>query len=549
MTKPTDGTLSLRGRALARALEQLWHKGQQPDPFAFIDRAGPCPPGVAAAVLAVDQWHRWRAGQRLPAEDYLGRCPAVAGDTDAALELIYGEFLVRQALGERPAAAEYLDRFPGFAACLRVQFEFLQTLQSGGDAAGNGSSALPPSRPHGPPLPPTERLPNVPGYEVQGELGRGGMGVVYKARHVQLSRVVALKMILSGAHAGGEERRRFLREAEAAARLQHPNIVQVFEVGEAHGHPFFSLEFCPGGPLAAKLNGTPQTAREAARLAETLARAVQAAHEAGVIHRDLKPANVLLLEDGTPKVTDFGLAKLLDDPAVRTANGAIVGTPSYMAPEQASGHGQDVGPATDVYALGALLYEFLTGRPPFKAALPLDTILEVLAEEPAPPRRLLSQTPRDLETIALKCLEKDPRRRYPSALALAEDLRRFREGRPIVARPVGPPERVLKWIRRQPLTAALVAVAALAVGAAIAGALWYNERREQERAAALVENVRTANLVAVPRLVEELAPHRRRAAPLLQRVVRESRPDSGDRFRAALALLPEARRRHCPPSG
>jgi serine/threonine-protein kinase len=195
----------------------------------------------------------------------------------------------------------------------------------------------------------------IPGYEVVGELGRGGMGVVYKARQTRLNRLVALKMVLAGAHAGSAERQRFLTEAEAVARLQHPNIVQIHEIGEADGHPFFSLEFCPGGSLAAKLNGTPLPPGQAAALVEALARAVQGAHEAGVVHRDLKPANVLLTADGTPKVTDFGLAKKLDGGAGQTASGAIVGTPSYMAPEQAEGKSAKVGAAADVYALGAVL--------------------------------------------------------------------------------------------------------------------------------------------------------------------------------------------------
>jgi serine/threonine-protein kinase len=227
----------------------------------------------------------------------------------------------------------------------------------------------------------------VPGYELLAELGRGGMGVVYQARHGKLNRVVALKMILAGSHAGAADLARFQTEAEAIARLQHPNIVQVHEVGEHEGKPFFSLEFCAGGSLAQKLNGTPLPAREAAALLETLARAMQAAHDQHIIHRDLKPANVLLTEAGVPKITDFGLAKKLDE-AGQTHSGAIMGTPSYMAPEQAGGKSGAIGPAADVYALGALLYECLTGRPPFKAATALDTIMQVVSEEPVPPRQL-----------------------------------------------------------------------------------------------------------------------------------------------------------------
>jgi serine/threonine-protein kinase len=269
----------------------------------------------------------------------------------------------------------------------------------------------------------------APGYEILEELGRGGMGVVYKARQTALGRIVALKMILHADHAGLEARARFIAEAEAVARFQHPHIVQIFEIGEAGGLPYFSLEFCPGGSLDRKLGGTPLPADEAARLAETLARAIEAAHRAQVVHRDLKPANVLLTAEGEPKVTDFGLAKKLDVQG-QTQSGAVMGTPSYMAPEQAGGQ-KDLGPAADVYALGAVLYKLLTGRPPFKAATALDTILQVVNEEPVPPQRLHSKVPRDLETICLKCLQKQPGRRYVSAEALADDLHRFRAGEPI----------------------------------------------------------------------------------------------------------------------
>jgi WD40 repeat protein len=324
----------------------------------------------------------------------------------------------------------------------------------------------------------------VPGYEVLGELGRGGMGVVYQARQVGLNRLVALKMILAGGHAGPDDLLRFRGEAEAVARLKHPNVVQVYDVGEAGGLPYFSLELVEGGSLDRTLAGTPLPPPAAAALVETLARAVAAAHAAGVVHRDLKPANVLLARDGTPKVTDFGLAKKLDA-AGPTATGAVMGTPSYMAPEQAGGRSSEVGPACDVYALGAILYECLTGRPPFKAPTPLDTILQVLSDEPVPPRRLQPKTPRDLETICLKCLCKQPGQRYDGALALAEDLRRFQAGEPVRARPAGALERGLKWVRRRPGTAALLGVslaaAALLVGVVAAfTAVVYGKNRDLE---------------------------------------------------------------------
>jgi WD40 repeat protein/tRNA A-37 threonylcarbamoyl transferase component Bud32 len=319
--------------------------------------------------------------------------------------------------------------------------------------------------------------PQVAGYEILDELGHGGMGIVYLARQVNLDRLVALKMIRSGADASLDEQVRFRTEAEAVARLQHPNIVQIHEVGEHEGRLFFSMEYVPGGSLHKKLAGAPQTPRLAAELVEVLARAVHAAHECGIIHRDLKPANVLLAAGGSassgehdakapaawvPKITDFGLAKRLDRESGQTQSGAVMGTPSYMAPEQARGRIKEIGPATDVYALGALLYELLTGRPPFRGETAWDTIRQVIAEEPLPPRRLRRGLPRDLETVCLKCLEKDARQRYPSALALADDLRRFLAGEPVQARPCPAGERLLKWAKRRPALAGLVAVSCLA---------------------------------------------------------------------------------------
>jgi tetratricopeptide (TPR) repeat protein/tRNA A-37 threonylcarbamoyl transferase component Bud32 len=304
----------------------------------------------------------------------------------------------------------------------------------------------------------------APGYEILGELGRGGMGIVNKARHTKLNRLVALKMILAGSHAGAADLTRFQTEAEAIARLRHANIVQVYEVGEHEGKPFFSLEFCGGGSLKEKLSGTPLPPREAAALVEALARAMQAAHGQHVIHRDLKPANVLLTEDGTPKVTDFGLAKKLDE-AGQTHSGAVLGTPSYMAPEQAGGQTSDVGPLADVYALGAILYECLTGRPPFQGVTIAETLERVQNREPVAPSRLRRDVPRDLETICLHCLRKEPERRYASAQLLAEDLQRFRAGRPIAIRPVGNAERLWRWCRRNPRWASMIAaVTALLLG-------------------------------------------------------------------------------------
>jgi serine/threonine protein kinase len=277
---------------------------------------------------------------------------------------------------------------------------------------------------------------SVPGYEILEVLGRGGMGVVYKARQVSLNRLVALKMILTAAHAGPEYMARFQLEAQAIAHLQHPNIVQIYECGEHQGLPYFSLELVDGGSLARRVKGGPQPPQEAARCVEAIARAADYAHKKGIIHRDLKPTNVLLTRDGIPKITDFGLAKRVDVEVHATRSGEVMGTPQYMAPEQARGSTRDIGPATDVYALGAILYELLTGRPPFKAASAMELMMQHMSEEPVPPRRLLPLLPRDLETICLKCLVKQPTRRYATAEALADDLGRFLAKEPISARPI-----------------------------------------------------------------------------------------------------------------
>ncbi|HEX8915877.1 MAG TPA: serine/threonine-protein kinase, partial [Humisphaera sp.] len=305
-----------------------------------------------------------------------------------------------------------------------------------------------------------DRLPEIPGYALDAVLGRGGMGVVYRAVDLRLRRPVALKMILSGEYASRAEQARFLREARAVAALRHPHVVQVYDADEHGGRPYYTMELVEGGTLAARLGGAPLPPADAAALLEPLADAVHAAHEAGIVHRDLKPGNVLLDARGTPKVADFGLARQTGpaDEAI-TLTGAGLGTPSYMAPEQIAGRQAAVGPEADVYGLGAVLYEMLTGRPPFRGDSPAQTAQQVLSDEPAPPSRLNGRVPRDLETICLKCLHKAAGRRYASAAALAADVRRFRRGEPVAARPVGRPERAVKWVRRSP-AAATAAVAA-----------------------------------------------------------------------------------------
>src|SRR5262249_11723103 len=443
--------------------------------------------------LLEDQRDRCRRGEPFVVETYLEQQPSLRADPEAILDLIYNEMMLRESRGEKPGLDEYLRRFPSLADQLQMQFEVESALQAEGDGHADGLAAdtwkggRPPSD-IGLPTPETDG-----GYELLEVLGRGGMGVVYKARQRSLNRLVALKMIR--AHAAPDDLVRLRIEAEAIARLQHPNIVQIIEVGEMDGGPFLALEYVAGGSLAQQLNGKPWPAPRAAELTETLARAVHCAHEQGIVHRDLKPANILLrrksdnrapesetiarLEtvksdaaamssgpstpDFEPKITDFGLAKLtVGNSAELTATGDFLGTPSYTAPEQAMGRVHAIGPATDVYALGAILYELLTGRPPFQGTSALDTLDQVRRQEPVPPSRLQSKLSRDLETICLKCLEKEPRKRYASALLLAEDLRRFQSGQPITARPVRWTERAWKWARRHPAGAGPIAVTALA---------------------------------------------------------------------------------------
>jgi eukaryotic-like serine/threonine-protein kinase len=338
-------------------------------------------------------------------------------------------------------------------------------------------------------------LPQVPGYRVEAVLGRGGMGVVYRAWHLRLNRVVALKMLLAGPCARPEELERFQREAEAVAALGHSNIVQVHDVGDVDGRPYFTMELVEGGSLAEQVQGVPQPARQAAALVATLADAIHAAHQGGIVHRDLKPGNILLTRDGTPKVTDFGLARRLEGDGGLTLSGVPMGTPSYMAPEQARGQKAAIGPATDVYALGAILYELLTGRPPFCAESATATLQQVVAEEPVPPARLNPRVPRDLDTICLECLHKEPQRRYGSAAALADDLRRFDRGEPIAARPLGRLGRLARWARRRPTAAALsgvLVVTALLALALVGGGLWLTGQR-QATAQAAEDDLREAD--------------------------------------------------------
>jgi tRNA A-37 threonylcarbamoyl transferase component Bud32 len=365
------------------------------------------------------------------------------------------------------------------------------------DKAGSAESG-----PHG-------AAPELPGFVVLGECGRGGMGVVYLAVQVGLKRRVALKLLKPELAASAIQRGRFRTESTTLARLQHPNIVQVFDSGTHQDRAYIVQEYLAGGSLDRKLSRQPQAARPAVELIATLALAVEHAHAQKIVHRDLKPANVLLTTDGIPKISDFGLAKQVDvqSESGQTQSGSILGSPSYMAPEQALGRRGDIGPAVDIYALGAILYEMVTGRPPFLAASVMETLLQVRQSEPVPPRQLQPGLPRDVETICLKCLAKDPARRYPTAGALADDLKRFLENRPIMARPASAPERLAKWVRRRPATAASLAVALLAALALVAGRIVYEGRLrdtlEQSRASAELAREQKQNADARYRLARQ----------------------------------------------
>src|SRR5580704_15227677 len=442
----------------------------------------PAPPNNILENALDEQRRDWMSGKRIRATDLLRRLSAISSKPADAADLIYHEYLLRAELGERPDWEEYLRDYPEYVDRLQFLREADQLVEQalGG---GNSTDAT------------TARLDD---YELLEELGRGGMGVVFKALQKSLNRLVAVKMMRTGEASNAEERKCFENEAQAVARLQHPNIVQIYEVGETNGRQFLSLEFVEGQSLARHLDGTPLPARHAASLVETLARAIHYAHEKQIIHRDLKPSNVLVagrLDPCNLKVTDFGLAKRLDLSADTRTFGTL-GTPSYMAPEQVE---VKIGPPdrrTDVYGLGAILYELLTGRPPFRAASPLQTLKQVAEAEPARPRLLNPAVPRDLETVCLKCLQKEPAHRYGSATALADDLARFVKGEPVQARPIGPGGRIVRWCRLNPVVASLTAVLVLALVGGISGIVRQWRQAELERRNAVASDLEAQQLLS-----------------------------------------------------
>jgi serine/threonine-protein kinase len=399
----------------------------------------------------------WRAGGIRPRiEDVLESAPELDRSPLAA-ELVALELELRREGGEAPIPGEYLDRFPGLSSAVESAFAAVAS-----DARVTAETAALPEqtiddnatvdmdRSHPPPSAAAgERsLGQFGDYELIDEIARGGMGVVYRARQKSLNRVVALKMILAGQFAGRAEMIRFRQEAELAANLDHTNIVPIYEVGEREGHHFFSMKLVDGGSLAGEVPRLLENPRAVARLVATVARAIHYAHERGFVHCDLKPSNILLDASGKPHVTDFGLARRVSGNSTITATGAVMGTPSYMAPEQASGERRALTPTADVYGLGAILYELLAGRPPFRAATVMETVVQVLEREPAPPSQLRKGVPPDLESICLKCLEKAPRDRFGSALELAERLEQYLRGEAMAGTTFF--QRLRRWTRREP---------------------------------------------------------------------------------------------------
>jgi WD40 repeat protein/tRNA A-37 threonylcarbamoyl transferase component Bud32 len=408
----------------------------------------------------------WRAGDRPQIEAFLG---GTSQENRPGLlrHLLEVEIEYRAEIGESAHLSEYRHRFPGYESLVDSVFaEFLRQSQIDRPSELESSIARrwdSPSSVDAVSSAPSV-FPDISGSQILSELGRGGMGIVYKARQIRLNRLCAVKITLPGKHNCTEFRTRFLAEAETIARLRHPNIVQIYGMGEHDGRPYFEMEYIEGGSLAQRLDGTPWAPEIAARFVAVLARAIGDAHRLGIIHRDLKPANILLLDADTPKIVDFGLAKTLETDSNLTQSGVFIGTPSYAAPEQVEGLAKAIGPATDIYALGVIYYQMLTGRPPFQAATVLQTLEQVRAADPVPPSRLQPGLSQDAETICLKCLQKDPRRRYVDALALAEDLDRFLTGRAILARPTGAAERFRKWMVRRPAVAMLsMSVAAVTI--------------------------------------------------------------------------------------
>lgn len=473
---PDPGFFSDEWEQIIREFEQAWLAGQFPDIAKALPNDVPARAAILPQLVLADLEFRLKRREPVRVETYLQRFPELSSNSPAVREFVAAEFHLRRRFEPLLSPAEYQRRFPQFADLIGnltddssdaygTQMFRLETVA--GTKTDNvllqSGDSITMFRSQDDPITDAGDIADWSDLEIREEIGQGGMGRVYLAWQRSLERIVAVKVLRSFADLPADAHVRFRREAIAAAQLHHPNIVQVFSIGEIAGVPFYVMEHVAGGDLARRLNGQRWPARGGAQLIETLARALHVAHQQRLLHRDLKPSNILLTSEGIPKVGDFGLAKRLDQSPDRTTRETLMGTPSYMSPEQAVGESETLTPATDVYSLGAILYELLTGQPPFVGGGSLQVLDRVRTAEPMTPRRLVTQVPADLETICLQCLRKEPSRRYPTALALAEDLRRFLNGEPIQARRHRAWSRVKSWCRRQPALAATSLTLLLAV--------------------------------------------------------------------------------------